>query len=120
MIYISKFRANDLNPSKGKQIEFNKKVIEEFFHFTNNDYFVEFECCSINNPTIKTNVKTHLRLSPARGDYKIYQNADSSIDLKDYLLEKLQLNISNIDDYFAIKEKGINKYAFYYSQKFII
>ncbi|MDR3796435.1 hypothetical protein, partial [Phocaeicola sp.] len=95
-----------------KQIEFNKKVIEEFFHFTNNDYFVEFECCSINNPTIKTNVKTHLRLSPARGDYKIYQNADSSIDLKDYLLEKLQLNISNIDDYFAIKEKGINKYGF--------
>lgn len=117
MIYISKFRANDLNPSKGKQIEFNKKVIEEFFHFTNNDYFVEFECCSINNPTIKTNVKTHLRLSPARGDYKIYQNADSSIDLKDYLLEKLQLNISNIDDYFAIKEKGINKYAFYYIPK---
>lgn len=117
MIYISKFRANDLNPSKGKQIEFNKKVIEEFFHFTNNDYFVEFECCSINNPTIKTNVKIHLRLSPSRGDYKIYQNADSSIDLKDYLLEKLQLNISNIDDYFAIKEKGINKYAFYYIPK---
>lgn len=114
MIYISKFRANDLNPSKGKQIEFNKKVIDEFFHFTNNDYFVEFECCSINNPAIKTNVKTHLRLSPSRGDYKIYQNTDNSIDLKDYLLEKLQLNINNIDDYFAIKEKGINKYAFYY------
>lgn len=26
MIYISKFRSNDLNPSKGKQIEFNKTV----------------------------------------------------------------------------------------------
>ena len=28
MIYISKFRSNDLNPSKGKQIEFNKGVID--------------------------------------------------------------------------------------------
>lgn len=27
MIYISKFRSNDLNPSKGKQIEFNKGVV---------------------------------------------------------------------------------------------
>lgn len=28
MIYISKFRSNDLNPSKGKQIEFNKGVVD--------------------------------------------------------------------------------------------
>lgn len=30
MIFVTKFRANDLNPSKGKQIEFNKGVIESF------------------------------------------------------------------------------------------
>ena len=30
MIYISKFRSNDLNPSKGKQIEFNKGVVVKY------------------------------------------------------------------------------------------
>lgn len=31
MMYISSFRKNDLDPSGGKQIEFNKKVSEDFF-----------------------------------------------------------------------------------------
>ena len=42
MIYISKFRSNDLNPSKGKQIEFNKTVIDNFFEFTDREHIVTF------------------------------------------------------------------------------
>lgn len=117
MIYISKFRLNDLNPSKGKQIEFNKTIIDNFFHFTNNDYYTEFECSSINNPTVKEKIKVHLKLSPARGDYKVYQNFDGSIDLKDFFLTKLHLTMDNINDYFAIKEKGTHKYVLYYIPK---
>ena len=42
MIFVTNFRANDLNPSKGKQIEFNKGVIDTFFKFSNpeEDYIV--------------------------------------------------------------------------------
>ena len=34
MVYVTKFRANDLNPSKGKQIEFNQGAVANFFGFT--------------------------------------------------------------------------------------
>lgn len=50
MIYISKFRSNDLNPSKGKQIEFNKGVVDKFFNFTGSEHIVDFECHSVLNP----------------------------------------------------------------------
>ena len=33
MVYVTKFRANDLNPSKGKQIEFNQRAVSNFFGF---------------------------------------------------------------------------------------
>lgn len=72
MIYISKFRSNDLNPSKGKQIEFNKTVIDNFFEFTDREHIVTFECLSILHTDIKENIRVELKLSPSRGDYKIY------------------------------------------------
>lgn len=114
MIFVTKFRANDLNPSKGKQIEFNKGVVDSFFGFTNQQEDAEFECCSLENPTAKRKVKVHFTLSPARGDYKVYQNADGSIDLKDYFLDVLHLTSANLSDYYAIKKLSPAKYALFY------
>ena len=121
MIYISKFRSNDLNPSKGKQIEFNKGVIDKFFNFTTNELIVNFECHSILDTDKTENIRVELKLSPSRGDYKIYQNSDGSRDLKDYFLETLQLKSdSNLDDYFAIKKKTQTQYILYYLTKDIV
>ena len=118
MIYISKFRSNDLNPSKGKQIEFNKTVIDNFFEFTDREHIVTFECHSILHTDIKENIRVELKLSPSRGDYKIYQNSDGSKDLKDYFLETLHLTSDeNLGDYFAIKKKNSAIYILYYIPK---
>lgn len=115
MIYISKFRSNDLNPSRGKQIEFNKSVVESFFNFTNVEHAVEFECHSILDAKLIEKVRVEFKLSPARGDYKIYQNRDGSKDLKDFLLDTLHLDCEkNINDYFAIKKQSPIKYILYY------
>lgn len=115
MIFISKFRSNDLNSSKGKQIEFNKKIVDAFFNFTNQEYLLEFECYSLSDSSIKENIKAKLKWSPSRGDYKIYQNDDGTNDLKDFFINILHLDIeNNIDDYFAIKKKNDNNYVLYY------
>lgn len=115
MIFISKFRSNDLNSSNGKQIEFNKTIADDFFNFTDHSHLLKFECRSILNPTIRENIKAKLILSPSRGDYKIYKNEDGTKDLKNFFLDTLHLNIeNNIDDYFAIKKKNANEYVLYY------
>lgn len=118
MIFVTNFRANDLNPSKGKQIEFNKGVIDNFFGFTNPEEDAVFECFDITAPKITDKIKVHFKLSPARGDYKIYQNADGSKDLKDYFLDVLHLTAAaNISDYYAIKKNGKGKYTLIYIPK---
>lgn len=114
MIYITKFRSNDLNPSKGRQIEFNSRAVENFFGFQGDEVNTVFKCVPINSPNDSKDIKAHLSLSPARGDYKIYQNEDGSTDLKDYFLNELGLTVeSNINDYYAIK-KSNNKFTLYY------
>lgn len=114
MIFVSKFRANDLNPSKGKQIEFNKGAVDSFFEFTKPEEDAVFDCCSLSSPSDKRTIKVHFTLSPSRGDYKVYQNTDGSDDLKDYFLNVLHLNNNNLSDYFAIKKTGATKYILYY------
>ena len=114
MIFVTKFRANDLNPSKGKQIEFNKGVVKSIFGFTKSEEDATFVCCSLAAPSVKSTIKVHFTLSPARGDYKVYQNADGTPDLKDYFLDTLHLTSANINDYFAIKRTGPSKYALFY------
>ncbi len=121
MIYISKFRSNDLNPSKGKQIEFNKGVVDKFFNFTESEHTVDFECHSILDTNLKEDIHVEFKLSPSRGDYKIYQNNDGSKDLKDFFLKTLHLgNDKNLDDYFAIKKKAPTKYILYYVPKDLV
>lgn len=121
MIYISKFRSNDLNPSKGKQIEFNKGVVDKFFNFTGSEHIVNFECHSVLNPNLNEDIHVEFKLSPSRGDYKIYQNSDGTKDLKDFFLDTLHLESDkNLDDYFAIKKKNSTKYILYYLPKDII
>ena len=121
MIYISKFRSNDLNPSKGKQIEFNKGVVDKFFNFTGSEHIVDFEFHSVLNPNLKEDIHVEFKLSPSRGDYKIYQNSDGTKDLKDFFLDTLHLESDkNLDDYFAIKKKNSTKYILYYLPKDII
>ena len=118
MTYVTKFRANDLNPSKGKQIEFNKGVVDTFFKFTDDEATAEFECRSLADDTFKKTIKVSFKNSPARGDYKIYQNADGSSDLKDVFLQELHLtSAANGDDFYAIRDKGNGKYLLYYVPK---
>ena len=117
MIFVTNFRSNDLNPSKGKQIEFNKGVIDNFFKFSNPEEDAVFECYSLDTPAVITKIKVHFKLSPSRGDYKIYQNADGSDDLKDYFLNTLSLTSANMSDYYAIKRIAKAKYALIYIPK---
>lgn len=118
MIYITKFRLNDLNPSKGKQIEFNKRVVDEFFQFQSDNVTIFLNCMSVNDASVNMKIKAQLSLSPSRGDYKIYQNEDGSKDLKDFFINVLGLTFeNNIDDYYAIKKISSIKYALYYIPK---
>lgn len=118
MIYITKFRSNDLNPSKGKQIEFNKRVVDEFFQFQGDDVTIILNCMSIKDASVNVNIKAQLSLSPSRGDYKIYQNEDGTKDLKDFFINVLGLTLeNNIDDYYAIKKISNIKYSLYYIPK---
>lgn len=117
MIALFKFRANDLNPSKGKQIEFNVEKVTNFFEFTNDEEHVTFQYKSLERGGAfdGQTINVYLKLSPSRGDYKIYQNADGSIDLKDFFLDKLHLDASsNIDDFFALKKVNSTKYLLFY------
>ena len=66
-------------------------------------------------------LRVEFKLSPSRGDYKIYQNSDGTKDLKDFFLDTLHLESDkNLDDYFAIKKKNSTKYILYYLPKDII
>ena len=114
MIRVFKFRANDLNPSAGKQVEFNSAVVESFFHFTKKEE--EIICHYIDsNGKESAIIKSGLSLSPARGDYKIYQNNDGSYNLKDFFLQKLNLTqADNGNDYFALRPRGGNHYDLFF------
>ena len=114
MIRVFKFRANDLNPSAGKQIEFNSAVVQSFFHFTKETESIVCHYIDANGKEGMT-IKSNLSLSPARGDYKIYQNSDESLNLKDFFLQRLHLTIeNNSNDYFALRERGGNHYDLFY------
>lgn len=117
MIRIFNFRKNDLNPSAGKQIEFNKDVVSSFFKFTTEEADIKVTYKSLN-PDDALNgrqIKNKLTLSPSRGDYKIYGNADGSENIKDFFLNSLHLNdTANIDDYFALVKRSYTDYDLYY------
>ena len=118
MVYITRFRTNDLSPSKGKQIEFNSGIASTFFGFSQSEYTVKFECRSLANDLFKKTISVFLKLSPERGDYKIYQNHDGSADLKDVFLSSLGLTLGvNKDDYYAIRKKDSEHYVLYYIPK---
>lgn len=118
MIYVTKFRLNDLNPSKGKQIEFNKGVVDGFFHFSEETHSLLIDCRSVRDNSVRTKIKASFKLSPARSDYKIYQNPDGSKDLKDFFLDDLHLTqADNIDDFYAIKKIDEIQYILYYVPK---
>ena len=117
MIALFKFRSNDLNPSKGRQIEFNSDKVANFFEFTNSEENVIFQYKSLDSSGLCDGqiIKVYLKLSPSRGDYKIYQNLDGSLDLKDFFLNNLGLDSTkNIDDFFALRKVTNLKYILYY------
>lgn len=112
---IFSFRKNDLDPSKGKQIEFNSAKVEDFFNFTSSEVNLTFRYVQEGSTYNGTRIKTYLKLSPERGDYKIYQNTDGSPDLKDFFRSSLGLNEQrNINDYFALKKVDESNYDFFY------
>ena len=111
---VIKFRTNDLHSSLGKQIEFNPTVIKDFFKFTEdveNTTFV-YKSNIENDPLTNTTIKVILKKSPARGDYKVYQNEDGSLFLKNFLLKNLNLSEDNIDDYLTIRKRNKTNYDF--------
>ena len=114
MIRVFKFRANDLNPSAGKQIEINSAVVQSFFHFTKDKE--EIVCHYIDsNGREGMTIKSSLSLSPARGDYKIYQNNDGTLNLKDFFLQRLHLTLeNNSNDYFALRKREGYHYDLFY------
>lgn len=115
MIYITKFRVNDLSPSNGKQIEFNAKIVRDFFGFTRPEVEVKFKCLSLADDRFGKTVISPMKLSPARGDYKVYQNLDGSPNLKDVFLKDLGLtDARNIDDYYAFHKRSELEYEVYY------
>lgn len=94
MIKIFKFRVNDLSSSLGKQIEFNSAVVKEFFGFTKKEESIICYCKDADGKSIQ--VHSTLTLSPARGDYKEYQNQDGKPNIKDYFLKTLRLTDAKI------------------------
>lgn len=117
MIKIFKFRKNDLNPSLGKQIEFNQNVVSSFFGFTNDDVEINITYKSLieNDSLNNKRFKTYLKLSPSRGDYKIYSNTDHTENIKDLFIKDLILNESNnLNDYFALIKKDNQNFDLYY------
>ena len=117
MIRIFKFRANDLNPSNGKQIEFSSKTIQDFFEFHDAEVTVVFIYKGLTKKELfyDKRISSTLKQSPERGDYKIYRNTNNTQCLKDFLLESLQLSSEvNKDDFFALERVELNVYNFYY------
>lgn len=117
MIRIFSFRKNDLNPTAGKQIEFNQKVVSSFFEFKTDEVeiYLTYKSLAATDPLNGTRIKNKLKLSPSRGDYKIYGNIDESENLKDFFLNSLHLNEeNNLNDYFALDKKSYTDYDLYY------
>lgn len=118
-LLVIKFRANDLTPSYGKQIEFNPRISKDFFEFTNDSEKIQiiYQGLTPEDPNNGTKINVNLDVSPARGDYKIYQNNDGTLSLKQFFLERLNLTPDNIDDFFTLKESGDRKYELSYIPK---
>ena len=116
-ILIMKFRTNDLNESLGSQIEFSAKIVRDFFEFTENNENIVFVYKDLNYKPEYDNqeIRGFLSLSPARGDYKVYQNPDGSLFLKDFFIHNLGLSLGhNKDDFFALRKITNNKYTISY------
>lgn len=116
-ILIMKFRTNDLAPSIGKQIEFSGKIVHDFFGFTKNDETINFVYNDYNfKPSLNgTVILGNLSLSPSRDDYKVYQNPDKSLFLKNFFIQELGLSLEeNKDDYFTLTKLSDKDYSLSY------
>ena len=120
MIKIFKFRKNDLNPSLGKQIEFNQNVVSTFFGFSKDEVeiYITYKTLSPKDTFNNKKFKNFLKLSPSRGDYKVYSNSDETENIKDLFINILKLNeTNNLDDYFALIKKDAINYDLYFLPK---
>ncbi|SIO30924.1 AAA family ATPase [Fibrobacter sp. UWB11] len=54
-------------------------------------------------------------MSPARGDYKVYQNLDESLFIKDFFIHELGLSLAaNKDDFFTLAKSSSTEYFLSY------
>jgi len=96
MIFIYSLRKNDVNPNPGKQVEFGRKIIEEFNWEANESHEITVHC---GNDTIITTLK--VRGSQRGGDRagvdcKEYANAQNEFPIKDYFIHSKGLNESHV------------------------
>ena len=116
-ILIMQFRINDLNENGGSQIEFSSRLVREFFEFESQEEHVIFVYRDYNNykPEFdNTSMQGLLRKSSQRGDYKIYQNEDGSLFLKDFFRNNLGLSSNNGNDFFVLKKTSDANYTVTY------
>lgn len=113
---IQRFRTNDLSLDSGKQFELGKSWCEDFFEIPNSEkeFIIRliFKPLS-NSQLIYSDKEIELKLSAptARADRKAYANGEfGQSQIKEFFINNLKLQNSNLQDYFAIYKTNSNLY----------
>ena len=118
---IQQFRTNDLIDDSGKQIEFGKDWIQNFFEIPDSEESATinliFKSLSSDYEKLDgTSIELKLASITNRGDRKAYVNGGNGYSqLKYFFIHRLHLtNAANANDYFAIYKKSIDEYLLYF------
>lgn len=102
MIFIQALRKNDINPNRGKQVEFGKAFFETFNWEANTVHEIKIH---VGSDVITTSLK--VRGSQRGGDRegvdcKEYANDQGKFPLKDYFIEKMNLTPEHVGKVYLI------------------
>ena len=116
---IQKFRTNDLSNDSGKQFELGKSWCEDFFEIpsSENEFIVDL----VFKPLVESHlayqdkvIELKLSAPTARSDRKAYANGEyGQSQIKEFFINKLNLQSSNLQDSFAIY-KATNNQCYLY------
>lgn len=116
---IQKFRTNDLSNDSGKQFELGKSWCEDFFEIPSSEN--EFIIDLVFKPLIESHfpyqdkvIELKLSAPTARADRKAYANGEyGQSQIKEFFINKLNLQSSNLQDCFAIYKATNDQYYLY-------